>query len=102
MASPKPTKGCLLKVRVSPSSSQDKILGYLGEELKISLSAPPVDGKANTALISFLSKTLSLKKSHLEIHSGHSSRSKVIKIKVLSKDETQGRLDEILNKQGEG
>jgi uncharacterized protein (TIGR00251 family) len=96
MASPKATKGALLKVRVSPSSSKDKIMGYLGDELKISLSAPPVDGKANTALIGFLSKTLGLKKSQLEIHSGHSSRSKVVRVMPLSKEELSGRLEELL------
>jgi uncharacterized protein (TIGR00251 family) len=102
MASPASTKPLLLKVRVSPSSSKNKLSGYLGEELKISLSAPPVDGKANSALIAFLSKALGLKKADLEIHSGQSSRSKVVKIEGLNKEEADKRLSEILSGEDSG
>lgn len=67
--------------------------------MKISLTAPPVDGKANDALIAFLSKALGLKKADLEIHSGQSSRSKVVKIEGITKEEAHKRLKELMDKE---
>jgi uncharacterized protein (TIGR00251 family) len=59
--------------------------------LKIRLTAPPVDGAANEALVKFLSETLSISKSSVEIVSGHTSREKRVKISGMS-DEDVNRL----------
>jgi uncharacterized protein (TIGR00251 family) len=55
--------------------------------LKIRLTAPPVDGAANEALVKFLSDTLSVSKSQVEIVSGHTSREKRVKIIGMSEDD---------------
>jgi len=59
--------------------------------LKIRLTAPPVDGAANEALVKFLSETLSVSKSQVEIVTGHTSREKRVKISGMS-DEDVNRL----------
>lgn len=67
--------------------------------LKIRLTAPPVDGAANAALIEFLSNAFSVPKSHIEILSGHTARQKIVRIDGVSKDlrekcvEYQGRIE---------
>jgi len=80
---PKITKtatGATFRVRVQPGASKNEIVGVQEDALKVRISAPPVQGKANKALISFLSKELGVKKSEIEIVSGHTSRIKTITI----------------------
>ena len=69
-----------LAVRIQPRSSKNGVLRREDGSLKIRLTAPPVDGAANEALVEFLSKTLSVSKSAVEIVSGHTSREKRVKI----------------------
>jgi uncharacterized protein (TIGR00251 family) len=77
---------------VAPGAAADRFLGYLGEDLKISLTAPPVDGKANAALLSFLARSLGLKKGAVSLVAGASSRRKVAKIDGLRPEELHERL----------
>ncbi|MGH8702990.1 MAG: DUF167 domain-containing protein [Burkholderiales bacterium] len=70
----------LLTVRVQPGAQRNKIIGLQGEALKIKIAAPPVDNKANAALIDFLSETLRIPRSAIIIRRGTSSRSKVLEI----------------------
>jgi len=75
--------GVLLAVRLTPRASRDGVDGIAADAdgkpiLKIRLTAPPVDGEANAALIAFLAKTLSLKKADIAIRSGQTSRTKMI------------------------
>jgi uncharacterized protein len=72
--------GLLLKVRVQPRASCNRIAGLHVDALKVSLTAPPVDGAANQACLKFLAKSLQLPRSSLEILSGHTSRTKRILI----------------------
>jgi hypothetical protein len=51
---------CRLAVKVIPGASRNKVCGWLGETLKVKLSAPPVDGRANDALFEFLAEKLGL------------------------------------------
>lgn len=82
------TKTQIIKVKVIPKSSQNKIVGWENDILKIKLMAPPVDGKANEELIKFLAKELKLKKKDLEITSGKTSKFKTIEIaKNISNNE---------------
>jgi uncharacterized protein (TIGR00251 family) len=101
MAAPPSAKGSLLRVRVTPGAPCDGLAGFVGEELRVRLSAPPVDGKANAALLKFLAKSLGLRASGLELRSGASSRSKVIRIEGLSKEEALSRLEGAMGPQGD-
>lgn len=80
------TDGCLLKCWIQPRSSRNDVVGIHGDALKIALTAPPVDGKANKELLKFLAKYFSLSKSGIQITAGESSRSKTILINGMRKD----------------
>jgi uncharacterized protein (TIGR00251 family) len=75
------TAACTFAVKVVPGASRTTIVGSEGEWLKIRIAAPPVDGKANLALVEFLAQLLSVPKSSIEIKSGFASRRKVVQIK---------------------
>ena len=75
----------LISIRLQPKASCDEVVGVTAEDnngshLKIRLTSPPVDGKANEALLKFLSKLLKVPKSKLEITKGLKSRSKTVKV----------------------
>jgi uncharacterized protein len=67
-------------VRIQPRASKNGVSRMQDGSLRIRLTAPPVDGAANEALVKFLSDTLSVSKSQVEILSGHTSREKRVKI----------------------
>ncbi len=69
------------KVRVTPRASKNQIVGVEGDAVKVRLAAPPVEGKANEALVKFLASLLDVPRSSLEIIAGQSSRNKVIRIR---------------------
>lgn len=70
----------MIAIRISPNARKSEILGWFGEEIKIKIAAPAVDGKANQALIHFLSKSLGISQADITIVRGHTSRSKIIQI----------------------
>ncbi len=70
----------LLKVHINPNAKKDEIAGIYNGSLKIKISSPAVDGKANKALIGFLSKFLNISKSKIKIEKGDKSREKIISI----------------------
>lgn len=70
--------GIVLTVYVQPRSSRNRIVGLHGDALKMAIQAPPVDDAANRMCIEFLSKTLSLPRSAVEIIGGHTNRTKRI------------------------
>ncbi len=69
-----------LNVKVVPVSSRDKIVGWLGDALKIKVTAPPEKGRANKAVVDLLSLKLGISTDDIEVVSGDSSPSKVIAI----------------------
>lgn len=69
----------ILRVRVKPNAKQTRIQKNDGEWV-IALSVPPVEGKANQALIKVLAKELSIAKSRIRIKSGHTSRHKLVEV----------------------
>ncbi len=81
----------VLKLHVQPRASRNRLAGQHGEALKLCLTTPPVDGKANKALVAFLAKVLHLPKSALEIRSGHQGRTKQVLIRGID-EETARRL----------
>ncbi|ASA55361.1 YggU family protein [Vibrio gazogenes] len=70
----------ILRLYIQPKASRDNIVGLHGDELKIAITAPPVDGKANAHLIKFLSKQFKVAKSGIEIERGELGRHKQVRI----------------------
>jgi uncharacterized protein (TIGR00251 family) len=77
--------GCLrFGVRVQPRATATEFAGTYGDALKIRLTAPPVDGAANEALVIFLAKIFSVPRHDVRILSGESARSKLIEIRGIT------------------
>ncbi|MBW8184409.1 DUF167 family protein YggU [Shewanella nanhaiensis] len=70
----------LLNLYIQPKASRDQIVGVHGEELKIAITAPPVDGKANAHLIKYLSKAFKAPKGDIIILKGEQGRHKQVKV----------------------
>jgi uncharacterized protein len=85
-------EGITFAVKLHPRARKNAVTGELGDALKLSLTAPPVEGKANAACIEFLATLLKVPRSSVTIASGLSSRRKVIRVLGLSADELQKRL----------
>jgi uncharacterized protein len=81
------TPGVTISVRIQPRASKNGVSRMQDGSLRIRLTAPPVDGAANEALVKFLSDTLSVSKSQVEILSGHTSREKRVKISGKSEED---------------
>jgi uncharacterized protein (TIGR00251 family) len=77
----------LLHLRVQPNASSSALAGLHGQRLKIRLQSPPQDGKANRELIRFLSKTLGIKKSSVDLIHGQTSRDKTVRLKDITADQ---------------
>ena len=73
-----------LKLKVVPKASRNAVTGWLGEELKMMVTAVPEKGKANQAVIKLLAKTLGLPKQDISITSGHSSTCKTVVIAAIA------------------
>lgn len=79
------TSGLLtVAVHAQPGARRDAIVGEHGGRLKIALTTPPIEGRANQALIKFLAKRLGLPRSAIELISGETSREKRLRISGLS------------------
>lgn len=77
-----------IKVRIHPNAKKSSFAGIWNEtHLKININAPAVDGKANDALITFLSKALHIRKSAIQLLSGETSREKKIALFDITQDE---------------
>jgi uncharacterized protein (TIGR00251 family) len=84
--------GVTFAVKVHPRARKDTITGELGDALKVSLTAPPIDGKANAACIEFFAILLKVPRGSVTIAAGRSSRSKVIRVVGLSAQQVRDRL----------
>lgn len=84
--------GCKLSVRVIPRSSREQVVGSEPGELKIKLKAPPVEGAANEALISFLASLLRRPKTSITIVSGQGSKHKIVHVAGLKAEAVLGML----------
>lgn len=82
-----------LSVRVQPRARENEISGWEGEALKVRLTAPPVEGKANKALVAFLAERLGVSKSAVVIVSGHGARQKIVEVAGLDEAELGRRLE---------
>lgn len=86
-------EGCTLAVRVHPGAKRNAITGTHDGALKVSLTTPPTDGRANAALIAFLAEQLGIPRSHVEILTGPTSRSKTLCLHGLTTAEVATRLN---------
>jgi uncharacterized protein (TIGR00251 family) len=84
--------GVTFPVRVVPRASKNEIAGVHGDALKVRLTAPPVEGKANETLIVFLAQRLGVRKSQVEIVAGTTSRRKMIRVMGVSPQEVEKHL----------
>ena len=84
--------GATFAVKIHPRARKNALNGELGDALKLSLTAPPVEGHANQACIDFLANLLKVPRSSVTIASGLSSRRKVIRVSGVSADEVHKRL----------
>jgi len=85
----------IVKVKIVPGSSKNKIIGVYNDSLKITITAPPVEGKANKKCIAYLAKYFDVAKSKIEIISGQTSKNKLIKIYDISKKEFLDKIEKI-------
>ena len=81
-----------IKVKVLPRSSKNQIIGREGDLFKVKLTSPPVEGKANKALIELVAKKLGIAKGRIEIISGKSARLKTLRISGLSLNDVSSLL----------
>jgi uncharacterized protein (TIGR00251 family) len=86
------TNGCILNVRVHPGARRNAIIGIHADALKISLTTPPIEGRANDALIAFLAQELRLTKAHIILLTGLANRNKSLMIEGRSAAEVQAAL----------
>ena len=84
--------GVTFAVKVHPRAKKNAITGELGDALKVSLTTPPIEGRANEACIEFFAKLLKVPRSSVTIASGQTSRNKVIRVAGVSSQYVRDRL----------
>jgi uncharacterized protein len=84
--------GVTFAVKVHPRAKKNAITGEVGDALKLSLTAPPADGKANEACIEFFAQLLKVPRSSVTIAAGHASRNKVIRVAGVTAQQVRERL----------
>jgi uncharacterized protein len=85
-------EGVRLRIKAVPRASRSEVAGIHGNEVRIRLAAPPVDGAANEELIRFLADTLSVRRTAIRLVSGQTSRSKVITIAGVALEQVRTSL----------
>src|SRR5436190_18682091 len=90
-------EGCILPVRAQPGARKAGVLGEHAGALKVAVTAPPEDGRANKALLEVLREALGLKRSQVELLSGATSREKRFLIRSVSKAELTERIVALLS-----
>ena len=84
--------GVTFNVRVHPRAKKNAIAGEMGDALKVALTAPPVEGKANEACVRFFAELLQVPRSSVTIAAGETSRNKVIRVAGLTAAQIEERL----------
>ena len=88
----------VLTVKVAPGARKDEITGWMGDALKLRVSAPPEKGRANRAVAALLARTLATSRDAIVIVAGAGSRRKLIRIEGLSLEEVRKRVRSALDK----
>ena len=87
--------GATFQVKVHPRAKKNAITGEVGDALKLALTAPPADGRANEACIAFFAELLNVSRSSVTISAGLGSRNKVIRVTGLTASEVRSRLSAV-------
>ena len=85
--------GASFAIRLQPKAKKNAILGELDSALKLAVTAPPIEGRANDACIRFLAELLKVARSSVTIAAGASSRNKVIRVAGLTPEQVRSRLE---------
>jgi len=88
----------LLALYVQPKASRTKVVGVFDGCLKIGVAAPPVDGKANEAVVKFFCKKFRLPRRDIVLKTGAQSRRKIIGVRSLDVDIVRGKVEEMIVK----
>jgi uncharacterized protein len=88
--------GATFQVKVHPRARKKAITGVVGDALKMALTAPPVEGRANEACIAYLAEFLNVPRSSVTIAAGETSRQKLIRVAGLSAAQVELRLRDVL------
>ena len=83
----------VLSLYIQPKASQNRFCGLHGEEMKLAITAPPVDGKANKAVQAFLAKFFKVAKAEVSLDSGQQSRHKRLVVKGIDVQEARRMLE---------
>lgn len=86
--------GVLITIKLQPRASANAIGEALGTELRVKVTAPPVDAAANEALVRLLADVLDCPRNRVELLRGHTSRHKTVKVYGLSADAVSARLQQ--------
>lgn len=87
----------LIRVYVQPKASRNSIIGLHDDALKIAVTSPPVDGKANLAVAAYLARVLGVAKRDVTLASGQTSRHKVLQVTGTTMEDVRGRIESILS-----
>lgn len=84
--------GVVLSIKLQPRAAANEIIGVLGSELRVKVTAPPVDAAANEALVRLLADKLNCPRNRVELVRGHTSRHKLVKIFGMKPEAILGKL----------
>lgn len=84
--------GVVLSLHIQPGAKKTEVVGPHGDALKIRLAAPPVDGKANAALLAFVAAKLGAGRTAVELVSGQTSRAKRVRVAGATPEQVQSSL----------
>lgn len=87
-------RGVTIALRASPNASKDAVVGVVGDRLLVKLTAPPVEGRANKALVKFLARILGVPPSSLTVVRGTASRDKVVFVEGIAEGVVRQMLEE--------
>ncbi len=82
----------IFAVKVLPRASRNQLVAIEGDIIKIRLTAPPVEGKANQALIRFLAELLSVSRSQVEILTGEKSKQKIVRVRGVTAQQVETKI----------
>jgi uncharacterized protein (TIGR00251 family) len=85
-------EGCVLAVRAQPGAKRNGVVGEQNDALKVAVTAPADEGRANKALVEVLAEALGVRKSQVELIVGTKSRDKKFLVRAVSPDELRARL----------
>ncbi|MFN8497781.1 MAG: DUF167 domain-containing protein [Anaerolineae bacterium] len=94
-------RGSRFQVYVQPRASRTQIVGLHGDALRVRLTAPPVEGRANEALIALLAGTLKLPRSRIAIVGGETARTKSVEVEGLSPPDVAARFQGMVGDGGQ-